>query len=221
MLIPPDAKLWLIELMMAYPIFLMDRYGVSDEEAIEKTKADLQLLTFLPPPPIRGVHIGCGRGELVAFMAERHGDLGTFVGIDIPDRIAEARELAEKAGIEIAFQGTALPRLSLPSDGFNMVVVSGPSSRVTLDYWETLLQESARVTMEEGIYALNYRCRPEVPAICPMEAFRTLVEVGVGTSVTIEWQDEARQFILLLGKKRLEWAQVWTQVMGQGPPIVH
>ena len=34
-------------------------------------------------------------------------------------------------------------------------------------------------------------------------------------------KDEARQFILLLGKKRLEWAQVWTQVMGQGPPIVH
>jgi SAM-dependent methyltransferase len=137
--------------------------------------------TFDAEKPLRYCELGCGRGYGTTLLAAANPN-STFVGIDFnPAHIAEARGLAQKAGItnvqflEMSFGDAAKsPRPELAD--FDIVALHGVYTWIMPEVKRQIIDFIREKLISGGLVYVSYNCMPGWAPVGPMQ--RLLKEVG-------------------------------------------
>jgi SAM-dependent methyltransferase len=138
-----------------------------------------------PEKPLRYCELGCGRGYGTVLLAAANPN-STFTGVDFnPAHIAEARNLAKRAGLtnvaffEMSFAEAAASRKPELSD-FDIVALHGVYTWVLPDVRQHILDFVRDKLVSGGLLYVSYNCMPGWAASGPMQ--RLLKEVGERSS---------------------------------------
>jgi len=148
------------------------------------------LLAAVAPPARRSgfawCELGCGRGVTATIQAATH-PLGAFHGIDMmPGHIADARRLAERAGVAHltlhALDFAAAADLDLPR--FDYIVAHGVYSWIDSQSRETLRHFVDRHLAPGGLVYISYNAMPGWAADLPFQYLvHALAQSAVGDSI--------------------------------------
>ena len=95
--------------------------------------------------------VGCGTGEIAMRAKARTGPSGSVVGIDAaPEMIAEARQKATRAGVDIDYLVAAVEALPIAAATFDVVVSSLMMHHLPEDLKPRALAEIHRVLKPDG-----------------------------------------------------------------------
>jgi 2-polyprenyl-3-methyl-5-hydroxy-6-metoxy-1,4-benzoquinol methylase len=129
----------------AEPVLQSHRWRTAENSAA-------YLLPFLRPG-LDLLDVGCGPGTITVDLAERVAP-GRVVGIDVSvDPLPEARAVAERAGIAVAFEVGDVYALAAPDDSFDVVHAHQVLQHLTDPV--VALREMARVCRPGGVIAVR------------------------------------------------------------------
>jgi SAM-dependent methyltransferase len=138
-----------------------------------------------PEKPLRYCELGCGRGFGTTLLAAANPN-SQYVGIDFnPAHIAEARGLAQRAGItnvtflEMGFgDAAASPRPELAD--FDIVALHGVYTWVVPEVRRQILDFVREKLVSGGLVFVSYNCMPGWTAVLPIQ--RLMMELGERSS---------------------------------------
>jgi len=173
------------------PPYLMDSRGEGRrlERKTRAAPARRQLAAAGLVPGMRSLDVGCGTGAVTRVMAGVAGP-GRATGVDAsPERIAQARQLAEARGVEAAFACHDACALDLPDGAFDFVW-----SRFLFEYLlepQRALAEMVRVTRPGGTVAVadldgqlqTFQPLDEADAACLAGVLRAMRAAGFDPDV--------------------------------------
>ena len=198
-------------LLHLYNEMLQKHFGVRDEATLlwRNTLAEA-VLQFLPSPPLRVIHLGCGRGELLFLLAsmamadnlattERTSRGELFYGVCSSEGgLAEAKGYAGWQEIPAVFdRGTP----GLPGQAFNLVITSDLGELAPRERWDEWLTESARLTTFQGHYLLFNIEQVDGDCLKMDHVLPHVLSKGVGVSWTRGIEPYGR-YNLYVGVKR-------------------
>ena len=151
---------------------------------------------------MRVIHIGCGQGELLVFLASKFPG-AIYRGVDADTtKIAMARHLADRLEVKVDWREGLLADLELPSSYFNLMIVEGLGG-IPTEQWAPTIEESVRITASEGHWMIHHlHRRGETVRFCPGKASVSLLELGVGTCLSFCNHKDGSESIILKGVKR-------------------
>ena len=104
-------------------------------------------------PGLDLLDVGCGPGTITVDLAARVAP-GRVMGLDVaPEPLAEARAAAERAGVDVTFQGGDAYALDAPDDSFDVVHAHQLLQHLTDPV--AALREMARVCRPGGLIAVR------------------------------------------------------------------
>jgi SAM-dependent methyltransferase len=134
-----------------------------------------------PEKALRYCELGCGRGYGTLLLAAANPN-STYVGVDFnPAHIAEARALAQKAGItnvtvlEMSFGDAAKSSKPELAD-FDIVTMHGVYTWVMPEVKRQIVDFIREKLVSGGLFYVSYNCMPGWAPVGPMQ--RLLKEVG-------------------------------------------
>ncbi|MBX3518655.1 MAG: methyltransferase regulatory domain-containing protein [Xanthobacteraceae bacterium] len=138
-----------------------------------------------PEKPLRYCELGCGRGYGTILLAAANPN-SQYVGIDFnPAHIAEARGLANRAGItnvtflEMGFGDAAASSRPELAD-FDIVALHGVYTWVVPEVRRQILDFVREKLVSGGLVFVSYNCMPGWTAVLPIQ--RLMMELGERSS---------------------------------------
>jgi ubiquinone/menaquinone biosynthesis C-methylase UbiE len=148
--------------------YLSDYYDIltpAERSAIRRKQIDLIGLE----EGERVLEVGCGTGVLSFLSKLAVGEAGEVAGIDIaPKMVSRAREKANKAGLEIAFEVASIDELPHTDRYFDVVISSLMLHHLPMEVKRKGLVEVHRVLKDDGRFFLTDFCSPHPLTVIPM-----------------------------------------------------
>ncbi|HEX2996542.1 MAG TPA: class I SAM-dependent methyltransferase [Anaerolineales bacterium] len=137
------------------------------------------------------LEVGCGTGTITLGAKARAGTNSQVVGIDVaPDMLVTARQKAEKAGLDVAFQPGRIEEIPFPDAQFDLVLGSLMLHHIHGDIAKQQgMKEIYRVLKPGGRLFMVDATRPENPHL------RGLTSLILGPEMLAH---EVKEFIPLL-----------------------
>jgi len=148
--------------------YLSDYYDIltpAERSALRRKQLDLIGLE----EGERVLEVGCGTGVLSFLSKLAVGEAGEVAGIDIaPKMVSRAREKANKAGLEIAFEVASIDELPHTDRYFDVVISSLMLHHLPMEVKRRGLGEVHRVLKDDGRFFLTDFCSPHPLTVIPM-----------------------------------------------------